>query len=470
MTGVGFVNGITAWLRGMLIGLAVSALMLAGISPVQAETGVTALHVFLAAGQSNMSGRGLPAGGSRDPVNPRIFQYGAKNPTLRAATVPLDMLDSPSGISPATTFAREYLSTQPTNVGVLIIPAAHGSTGFTSATSTRTWTVGAASSPQYDLPSLAVKQTLAGISAARAAGYAVVLKGVLWHQGENNSSMSTSTYSAKLDQLIASFRSRLSASNLPFVVGRMAPEGIAATPGRENVDRAHSETPGRVPRTGFAPSMAGALNGGDTSHFNRTGIEYLGKTYLSAYMRAAGITPGTLTAAVPTISGVAKVGSTLTAVPGTWGPSPLTLSYQWYRSYIAISGATGAKYTPGGSELDRTITVKVTGSKPGYTTTSRTSAGLKITTPGTLTAAVPTISGVAKVGSTLTAVPGTWGPSPVTLSYQWYRSHIAISGATGYTYKPVAGDYDRTITVKVTGSKPGYTTTSRTSAGVKIAR
>src|SRR3954447_6916545 len=195
--------------RVLVACLAVAGLMAAGAAPAQARRPVNVLHVFLAAGQSNMSGRGLPLGGAKDATDPRILQYGAKVRTLRPATVPLDMHDTASGLSPATTMAREYLKTQPADVGVLIIPAAHGDTAFTSAPSTLTWSVGAASAPAYDLPALAVKQTLSGISAAKAAGYKVELKGILWHQGESNSSASTAVYSAKLDQLIAFFRDRL---------------------------------------------------------------------------------------------------------------------------------------------------------------------------------------------------------------------------------------------------------------------
>jgi hypothetical protein len=272
--------------QGLVTGLVVFALLLAGTASARALTPVTVLHVFLAVGQSNMSGRGLPAGATNDPPDPRIFQYGAHVRTFRTATVPLDMHDTPSGISPATTMAREYLKSQPANVGVLIIPAAHGATAFTDAAATLTWSVGAASAPRFDLPSLAVNQTREGLAAARAAGYSVELKGILWHQGESNSTMSTSAYSAKLDQLIAFFRTRLAAPKLPFVVGRMTPEGIATTAGRANVDRSHSETPGRVAYTGYAPSMAGATNAGETVHFSRAGIEFLGKTYLSGYMQA----------------------------------------------------------------------------------------------------------------------------------------------------------------------------------------
>ena len=173
---------------------------------------------------------------------------------------------------------------------------------------------------------------------------------------------------------------------------------------------------------------------------------------------------GTLTAPTPTVTGTAKVGSTLTAVPGTWGPSPVTLAYQWYAAGTAISGATAGTYVPTSTTLGKVITVSVTGTKPGYPTTTRTSAATAAVVAGTLTAPTPTISGTKAVGSTLTAVPGAWGPSPVTLTYQWYRSGVAISGATASTYRLTTTDQTKTMTVRVTGTKAGYTTAARTSA------
>lgn len=280
--------------------LAVFALMLVGMAPAPAQDRVTVLHVFLAAGQSNMSGRGLPSGAAQDPVDPRIFEYGAKHAAFRSAKVPLDMHDHATGLSPATTFAREYLKNQPGNVGVLIIPAAHGGTGFSNVQRGLTWYVGAASDPGDDLPALAVRQTRQGIAAARTAGYGADLKGILWHQGENDSWLTTSQYSTRLDALIAFFRTQLDAPKLPFVVGQMAPEGIAATPGRINVDRSHRQTPARVEHTGFAFSMTGGVNSGDLTHFSRTGVEYLGKTYLSGYRQAAQTYPGQAVSIFPT--------------------------------------------------------------------------------------------------------------------------------------------------------------------------
>ncbi|MFM6851773.1 MAG: hypothetical protein ACKOVB_21980 [Terrabacter sp.] len=172
---------------------------------------------------------------------------------------------------------------------------------------------------------------------------------------------------------------------------------------------------------------------------------------------------GALTAPTPTISGTKAVGYTLTAVPGTWGPAPVTLAYQWYRSGVAVTGATASTYALTTTDQAKTMTVRVTGTKAGYATAARTSAATSAVL-GALTAPTPTISGTKAVGYTLTAVPGTWGPAPVTLTYQWYRSGAAISGATASTYKLTATDQAKTMTVRVTGARSGYLTTARTSA------
>jgi hypothetical protein len=307
-------------------------------------TAITTLHAFLAVGQSNMSGRGLPISAGLDPNDPRIFQYGATRRILEPATVPLDMHDTPSGLSPATTFSRNYLKTQPANVAALIIPAAHGATGFTSAASTLTWTVGAASAPAYDLPALAVTQTIEALTAAQAAGYTVILKGILWHQGENNGTMSQTTYAGLLDTLIGYFRTQLSAPELPFVAGQMCPEGMDVTPSKYNVDAAHQATPARVTHAGFAKSTRGGHNTGDTTHLSRVGIEYLGKTYLSGYWEAVfneGSTPG-----APVNVSATKVGTTVTA---TWDAPPKTLEQS--STYDLYGSGAGYTWTAPASHI-----------------------------------------------------------------------------------------------------------------------
>ncbi|MGO4230349.1 hypothetical protein AB4Y72_15985 [Arthrobacter sp. YAF34] len=174
--------------------------------------------------------------------------------------------------------------------------------------------------------------------------------------------------------------------------------------------------------------------------------------------------PGLKAAPTPTMSGTAKVGSTLTALPGTWSPAPVALAYQWYRSGVAITAASLPSYKVTASDIGKTITVRVTGRKAGYTTTSKTSAPTAAVTTGTLKAPTPAVSGTTKVGITLTATPGTWSPAAVALAYQWYRSGVAITAASLPSYKVTASDIGKTITVRVTGRKAGFATTSKTSA------
>lgn len=82
----------------------------------------------------------------------------------------------------------------------------------------------------------------------------------------------------------------------------------------------------------------------------------------------------------------------------------------------------------------------------------------------TLTGPKPTITGIAKIGKTLTAHAGTWQPSGVALAYQWYAGGTAIAGATNATYKIASSLFGETIKVKVTGTLAGYATLTKTSA------
>ncbi|NQX28343.1 S8 family peptidase [Microbacteriaceae bacterium VKM Ac-2854] len=176
-----------------------------------------------------------------------------------------------------------------------------------------------------------------------------------------------------------------------------------------------------------------------------------------------------LSGSVPTISGSVVVGRTLTADPGTWGPAPVALSYQWKRAGVVIAGATGASYTLVGEDLGNRVSVSVTGTKPGYATLTKSSASSTVVTAASLRSATPTITGTAAVGQKLTANPGDWAPQPVSYAYAWYRGGSAIAGATAATYTPVAADAGTALTVRVTGSKLGYTTVTQASAAKTIA-
>ncbi|XBB65323.1 hypothetical protein ABFU82_14505 [Nocardioides sp. WV_118_6] len=172
---------------------------------------------------------------------------------------------------------------------------------------------------------------------------------------------------------------------------------------------------------------------------------------------------GVLAPGTPTITGQAVVGRTLTAQTGTWTPAP-SFAYEWLAGGVKVDGATGASFVPTAAQAGKAITVKVTGSLSGYQSSSRTSVATAAVQPGTLTTATPTVSGEVAVGATLTAHAGTWGPAGVTLAHQWLRDGAVIAGATSSTYVLTPADAGTTVTVKVTGTLPGYTTAAETSA------
>lgn len=187
----------------------------------------------------------------------------------------------------------------------------------------------------------------------------------------------------------------------------------------------------------------------------------------SVTIRDFSFVPGIpLTAPTPTITGTAAVGSTLTANPGAW-TTGTALTYQWFKNGTAIAGATAATRVLAAADQGATLTVRVTGTKAGYATTTKESAPTAAVVAGTLLAPTPTITGTLTVGSTLTVNPGTW-TSGTTLTYQWYRSGVAITGATAKTYVLVGADQGDTMRVRVTGTKAGYTSVSKYSANTAL--
>ena len=75
--------------------------------------------------------------------------------------------------------------------------------------------------------------------------------------------------------------------------------------------------------------------------------------------------------------------------------------------------------------------------------------------------------GTAKVGSSLTADVNTW-VDKAKISYKWLRAGKAIKGATKSTYRLVAADKGKSVSVMVTQVAKGYYNGEKTSATLKI--
>ncbi len=74
-----------------------------------------------------------------------------------------------------------------------------------------------------------------------------------------------------------------------------------------------------------------------------------------------------------------------------------------------------------------------------------------------LATTAPALSGTAKVGETLVASEGVWTGNP-TLTLQWLRNGVEISGVSGASYVLAADDTGATITVRVSATNAGGTT------------
>jgi len=201
--------------------------------------------------------------------------------------------------------------------------------------------------------------------------------------------------------------------------------------------------------------------------------------------QTAVIASAPLNTVIPTITGTTTVGQTLTADAGTWTGTPTpTFTYQWRRCDAAgnscadIVSATTSTYVLAVADIGATLRVAVTGTNSvGNATAVSTQTAIVATAPAApANTTLPTISGTAQVGQSLTASPGTWTGFPApTFTYQWRSCDSAgnncadIAGATASTYTLVSGDATHTIRVVVTGTNGSGNATATASQTAVVA-
>ena len=178
--------------------------------------------------------------------------------------------------------------------------------------------------------------------------------------------------------------------------------------------------------------------------------------------QSAAVARARFVAPKPRIAGTVAVGQTVTARTGTWEPRA-TLTYRWYADGEPITGATKATLRLSKALAGQKLTVRVTGSRPGYVTTSVVSPART----WRLQSSTPRITGTVAAGRSVRAAPGTW-TTGTRLTYQWKRDGVAIRGATGQRYTVRSADRGARLSVSVTGTKRGYTTTTRTSPAARV--
>ncbi len=226
-------------------------------------------HLFLLVGQSNMAGRGVVADQDR-VAHPRVMTL-SKEDTWVPAADPIHFDKPGAGVGPGRSFGIALAEQNP-GIRIGLIPCAHGGSPIS------TWEPGAhfhqTDSHPYD-------------DAMRRAKRALqdgVLKGILWHQGENDSHPElAAVYAEKLVALIARFRNDLGAPSAPFIIGQMGqwPE-VPWSDAKKQVDEAHKMIARKSPACLFVSSDGLGLKA-DKVHFDAKAQRELGRRFAEAY-------------------------------------------------------------------------------------------------------------------------------------------------------------------------------------------
>ena len=184
---------------------------------------------------------------------------------------------------------------------------------------------------------------------------------------------------------------------------------------------------------------------------------------------------------LPTISGTAQVGETLTAstsnIADEDGLDGVSYGYRWVRNDgtddADIAGGTSSTYTLADADEGKTVRVRVTFTDDAGNDESLTSAETETVQarPNSPATGAPAIGGTPQVGETLTAstsdIADQDGLTNVSYRYQWVAGGSDIDGATGSSYILTASEQGQTIKVRVTFTDDAGNQESLTSAATE---
>jgi hypothetical protein len=175
---------------------------------VQRLPGKQNFWIFLLAGQSNMAGRGFVEPSDTIPSS-RIMTLNSENEWVYAKE-PLHFYEpSMSGLDCGLSFGKELIKHLNDSIIIGLVPCAVG------GSSTDQW-LGDSLHRGVMLLSNFRQRT-------RIAAESGTLKGILWHQGEDNANeLKFKNYRHELDSLFSEFRITASNDNLPILAGELA--------------------------------------------------------------------------------------------------------------------------------------------------------------------------------------------------------------------------------------------------------
>jgi len=222
------------------------------------------LEIYLLIGQSNMAGRANIEEQDKDTlanvflftgINGKEWEKAA-NPLNKYSTVRKDI--SLQKLGPGYTFAKEMAKAFKEKQIGLVVNAKGG-------TSIEEW------KPGSELYNEAVKR-------AKLAMKSGILKGIVWHQGESNSSKSN-LYPTQITELIQSLRTDLGIPDLPFVAGQLSED----KPARHDFNTMILTLPSIVKFTGVVKTEGTVTM--ERTHFNSASQRLLGERYAAEMLK-----------------------------------------------------------------------------------------------------------------------------------------------------------------------------------------
>ena len=229
------------------------------------------LQLFLLIGQSNMAGRGVPEA-QEEQTNPRIWML-TKDLNWVPAKDPMHF-DKPAivGVGPGLAFARSLADAYP-KINIGLVPCAVGGSGID------VWKPGAYYEPTKQHP---YDEAMSRAKKALEQGQ---LAGILWHQGESDSSPDKAgVYEQKLTELVQRIRKELNAPNVPFVVGTLGDFVVNRNPDAKTVNDALQRAAQHIPNT-YCVLSSGLTDKGDSTHFDTASARTLGRRYADVFIQ-----------------------------------------------------------------------------------------------------------------------------------------------------------------------------------------
>ncbi|MBN8422851.1 MAG: sialate O-acetylesterase [Verrucomicrobia bacterium] len=227
-------------------------------------------YLFLLVGQSNMAGRGVVEAQDKE-VNPRVLMLSKEGKWV-AAVDPMHFDKAAAGVGLGKTFGQIIAEANP-GVTIGLIPCAVGGSPIDA------WKPGVFYPPTKSHP---WDDMVKRVELALPAG---TLKGILWHQGESDSTaVLAPAYAEKLQDLVKRLRELVKAPEVPLIAGQMGVfDGVPWSPEKKVVNQAHRDLPKQVPHTAFV-TAEGLNHKGDKVHFDSAAYRELGRRYAKAFL------------------------------------------------------------------------------------------------------------------------------------------------------------------------------------------